>query len=319
MNKPTKKASPAGDRPSWLKVRYNNSNEFHEVEALIKKLNLTTVCTEARCPNLHECWGSEKTATFMIMGDICTRRCMFCSVEKGKPGFLDPNEPMNVAKAVKLLDLKHCVITQVNRDDLPDEGAEHFAKTIAAIRQEQPGCQVEILISDLEGNWDALETILDARPDILSHNTECVPHLYKRVRPFAIYERTLELLERSSRAVGSRIKATKTGIMVGLGETQEQVYEMLDDLRAAKVDIFNVGQYLQPTPKHLAIQKYYSPDEFKEIYDVAMGRGFVYVESGPLVRSSYHAGRAATKVDALLKERAAQFAPASSDEFGAGL
>jgi lipoic acid synthetase len=296
-----KSGKPRLRRPEWIKVKLNNTDEFREIQSLVKGLRLNTVCEEARCPNIYECWGREKTATFMVMGDICTRRCMFCNVAKGQPGYLDPEEPRHVAEAVKALDLRHAVITQVNRDDLPDEGAGHFAETIRAIRELNPACRVEVLISDLQGNWDALETILDARPDVLSHNTECVKRLYKRVRPYAVYERTLELLARAARARGDRIKATKSGIMAGLGETEEEVVDLMADLRRADVDIFTVGQYLQPTRKHLPVMKFYTPQEFKRLYDAGMEAGFVYVESGPLVRSSYHAGRASEAMEALLK------------------
>ncbi len=287
-------------RPEWIKVRLQNTGEFREIQSLVKNLRLNTVCEEARCPNIYECWGQEKTATFMIMGDICTRRCMFCNVAKGQPGYLDPEEPRHVAEAVRALGLRHVVITQVNRDDLPDEGASHFASTIRSIRELNPGCRVEVLISDLQGNWDALETILDARPEILAHNTECVHRLYRRVRPQAVYERTLELLARAARARGDRIKATKSGIMAGLGETQDEIVDLMADLRRADVDIFTVGQYLQPTKKHLPVMKYYEPKEFDQLREAGQRAGFVYVESGPLVRSSYHAGRGAEAMEALL-------------------
>jgi len=287
-------------RPEWIKVRLHNTDEFREVQGLVKNLRLNTVCEEARCPNIYECWGREKTATFMIMGDICTRRCMFCNVAKGQPGYLDPEEPRHVAEAVKALDLRHVVITQVNRDDLADEGAGHFAETIRSIRELSPACRVEVLISDLRGNWEALETILDARPDVLAHNTECVPRLYKRVRPYAVYERTLELLARAARSRGDRIKATKSGIMVGLGETEEEIVSLMHDLREADVDIFTVGQYLQPTKKHLPVMNYCTPEEFARYGEAGREAGFVYVESGPMVRSSYHAGRASEAMERLL-------------------
>ena len=287
-------------RPEWIKVRLQNTGEFREIQSLVKDLRLNTVCEEARCPNIYECWGREKTATFMIMGDICTRRCMFCNVAKGQPGYLDPEEPRHVAEAVRALGLRHAVITQVNRDDLPDEGAQHFAATIHAIRDQNPHCRVEVLISDLQGNWGALETILDARPDVLAHNTECVKRLYKRVRPQAVYERTLELLERAASARGDRIKATKSGIMAGLGESEDEIVELMQDLRRADVDIFTVGQYLQPTRKHLPVQKYYDPAAFARLGEAGKRAGFVHVESGPLVRSSYHAGRGAEAMEALL-------------------
>ncbi len=300
MSSPPREKPPVLRRPDWIKIKLSNTDEFREIKSLVKDLKLNTVCEEARCPNIYECWGQEKTATFMIMGDICTRRCMFCNVTKGQPGYLDPAEPRKVAEAVRSLELRHAVITQVNRDDLVDEGAEHFARTIRAIRELNPDCRVEVLISDLEGNRDALEVILDARPDVLAHNIECVKRLYRRVRPYAVYERTLELLARAAGTRGSRIKATKSGIMVGLGETEDEVVDLMRDLRDADVDIFTVGQYLQPTKKHLAIQKYYSPEEFQGFHDAGMKAGFVYVASGPLVRSSYHAGRASDAMEKLL-------------------
>jgi lipoic acid synthetase len=305
----TRRNRPTLRRPEWIKVRLHNTDEFREVQGLVKNLKLNTVCEEARCPNIYECWGRERTATFMIMGDICTRRCMFCNVAKGQPGYLDPEEPRHVAEAVRNLDLKHVVITQVNRDDLPDEGAGHFAETIGAIRELSPACRVEVLISDLRGNWDALERILDAGPDVLGHNTECVPRLYRRVRPQAVYERTLELLARAARARGDRIKATKSGIMVGLGETEEEVVSLMGDLREADVDIFTVGQYLQPTKKHLPVQKYCTPEEFDRYGTAGRVAGFVYVESGPMVRSSYHAGRASEAMEKLLESRSRDGSP----------
>ncbi len=298
----TGKTKPAPQRrPEWIKVQLNNTDDYREVKALVKGLKLTTVCEEARCPNIYECWGREKTATFMVMGEICTRRCMFCSVAKGQPGYLDSDEPRHVAEAVRQLELRHAVITQVNRDDLPDGGAAHFAATIRAIRELAPECRVEVLISDLQGDWDALDVILEAGPDVLGHNTECVKRLYRRVRPYAVYERSLELLARAAKARGKTIKATKSGIMAGLGETEEEIVALMKDLRAADVDIFTVGQYLQPTKKHLPIDKYYTPEEFARIGRAGMDAGFVYVESGPLVRSSYHAGRATDAMDTIMR------------------
>ena len=290
---------PAERRPEWIKIQLRNTDEFREVKSLVKQLKLHTVCEEARCPNIFECWGREKTATFMVMGDICTRHCTFCNVEKGQPGYLDPKEPAHVAEAVRALGLRHVVITQVNRDDLLDGGAAHFARTMAGIRELSPECRVEVLISDLQGDWDALEIILDARPDVLAHNIECVKPLYRRVRPYAVYERTLELLERAGRARGDRLRATKSGIMVGLGETVDEIVDLMRDLRRADVDIFTVGQYLQPTRKHHPILKYYTPGEFDRLRELGMEAGFKVVESGPLVRSSYHAGRASGAMEAL--------------------
>lgn len=293
---------PEPKRPDWIKIKLNNTDAYRDVKKLVKGLKLNTVCEEARCPNIFECWGREKTATFMVMGEICTRRCMFCSVDKGKPGYLDPDEPRHVGEAVAHLGLNHAVITQVNRDDLPDEGATHFAETIQAIREHKPDCRVEVLISDLNGNFDALDILLDAGPDVLAHNTECVERLYRRVRPQAVYGRTLELLKLAAEHRGTKIGATKSGIMVGLGETMPELIQLMKDLRKSDVDIFTVGQYLKPTKRHLPVQKYYTPEEFKEIYDIAMDLGFVYVESGPLVRSSYHANRASDAMEALLAE-----------------
>ena len=290
-------------RPGWIKIQLRHTDAFREVKSLVKDLRLNTVCEEARCPNIYECWGREKTATFMILGEVCTRRCMFCNVAKGRPGRLDPAEPRHVAEAVRTLGLRHVVITQVNRDDLPDGGAAHFAETVRRIRELNPDCRTEVLIGDLQGNWEALDTILDGRPDVLGHNIECVKSLYRRVRPYAVYERTLELLSRAAAGRGERIRATKSGIMVGLGETEEQIAELMRDLRRADVDVFTVGQYLQPTRKHLPIRKYYTPEEFRRIHELGMQAGFAHVESGPLVRSSYHAGRATEAVEALLAAR----------------
>ena len=284
-----RKASPLA-RPDWIKVRLNNTDEYREIKSLVKGLRLNTVCEEARCPNIFECWGREKTATFMVMGDICTRRCMFCNVAKGRPGYLDPEEPRHVAEAVAALGLRHAVITQVNRDDLPDEGANHFAETIRQIRAHRPECRVEVLISDLEGNWDALDIILDAGPDVLAHNTECVPELYRRVRPQAVYERTLELLSRAARFRGEQIGATKSGIMVGLGEERNEVLQLMDDLRSADVDFLTIGQYLQPTRKHHAVARFVTPEEFKALVTIAYAKGFLMVSASPLTRSSHHAG-----------------------------
>ncbi len=303
--------TPSPRRPEWIKIQLNNTDAYREVKSLVKGLALNTVCEEARCPNIFECWGREKTATFMVMGDICTRRCMFCNVAKGQPGYLDPDEPRHVGEAVAALGLRHAVITQVNRDDLPDGGAEHFARTIRAIRENAPECRVEVLISDLQGDWDALETLLDAGPDVLAHNVECVKRLYRRVRPYAVYERSMELLARAARARGTRIKATKSGIMAGLGETFEEVVDLMGDLRRADVDIFTVGQYLQPTKKHLPIAKYLTPEEFARIREAGEAAGFVYVESGPLVRSSYHAGRAGEAMERLLAAWGQAPAPAA--------
>jgi lipoic acid synthetase len=282
------------DRPEWLKVRLNTTGEYEEVRAMMRRLSLVTVCEEARCPNIHECWAREKTATFMLGGDVCTRHCGFCAVGKGKPGELDAGEPERVAEAAAELGLSHAVVTSVNRDDLEDGGAEHFARTIRAIRRAVPGCTVEVLIPDFCGSETALATVLAEEPEILNHNTETVPRLYRRVRPEAVYARSLELIARADRrrrVTGSPMR-TKSGVMVGLGETMEELVATLGDLRAAGCDIATLGQYLQPHAHRLPVEKYYTPEEFDALRREGEAMGFSRVESGPLVRSSYHARRA---------------------------
>src|SRR5258705_4363092 len=282
-----------GPRPEWLKVRIRANDSFDRVNDLVKDLSLHTVCQEARCPNIFECW-SEGTATFMLMGDICTRHCGFCAVGKGKPGSLDPEEPERVAEAASELSLAHAVVTSVNRDDLADGGAAHFAATIRAIRRRMPACTVEVLIPDFCGNREALETVLAEGPEILNHNTETVPRLYRRVRPEARYEQSLELLARADafrRETGSTMK-TKSGLMAGLGESTDELLATLSDLRGAGCDIATVGQYLQPHERRLPVEQYYTPDEVDDVRREAEAMGFLRVESGPLVRSSYHAKRA---------------------------
>jgi len=281
-------------RPEWLKVRANTTGEYEEVRRMMRRLSLVTVCEEARCPNIHECWARERTATFMLMGEVCTRHCGFCAVGKGSPGALDPMEPERVAEAAAELRLSHAVVTSVNRDDLPDGGAAHFAATIGAIRRRLPECTVEVLIPDFCGDAAALETVLAAEPEILNHNTETVPRLYRRVRPQARYEQSLELLARADahrRLSGSSMK-TKSGVMVGLGETMEELLQTLSDLRGVGCDIATIGQYLQPYEKRLPVERYYTPEEFERLRLEGEARGFRRVESGPLVRSSYHARRA---------------------------
>lgn len=282
------------ERPEWLKVRLNTTGEYEEVRAMMRRLSLVTVCEEARCPNIHECWARERTATFMLMGDICTRHCGFCAVGKGRPGSLDPEEPGRVAEAARELGLSHAVVTSVNRDDLPDGGAAHFAATIQAIRERNPSCTVEVLIPDFQGNWAALEIVLAAGPEILNHNVETVPRLYKRVRPDAVYSQSLELLSRarSYRDARTLPMRTKSGLMVGLGETVEELIAALSELHASGCDIATVGQYLQPYERRLPVERYYTPAEFDSIRERAEAMGFQRVESGPLVRSSYHARRA---------------------------
>jgi lipoic acid synthetase len=262
------------------------------VTGLVADLSLHTVCQEARCPNVFECW-SERTATFMLMGDLCTRFCGFCSVGKGVPGLLDPDEPGRVAAAVKRLGCRHAVITSVNRDDLADGGAAHFAATITAVRALSPRTAVEVLIPDFRGDEAALRTVLEARPEVLAHNTETVPRLYRKVRPDADYRQTLRLLERAARArTRDWPVVTKSGLMLGLGESYGEVERTLRDLRGVDCDFVTLGQYLSPTPGHLPIRRYVTPMEFDALASTARELGFRYVESGPLVRSSYHAGSA---------------------------
>ncbi len=280
-----------GKRPKWLKIRIPAPEIVSEVAALMRGKKLVTVCEEARCPNLNECWGVHRTATFMLMGDICTRHCGFCSVGKGKPGELDQEEPQRVAEAVASLQLKFAVVTSVNRDDLTDGGAAHFAQTIRWIHSLNETCGVEVLIPDFRGDESALDVVLAAHPEVLNHNVETVPHLYKRVRPDADYEQSMRVLNQAARYRDSSQPdlRTKSGIMVGLGETPEQVLELMQDWRAASVNIATLGQYLPPTSVHLPLQRYVEPAEFDMYRQKGLEMGFQRVESGPLVRSSYHA------------------------------
>ncbi len=282
------------ERPDWLKVRLDTTGEYEEVRRMMRRLSLVTVCEEARCPNIHECWARERTATFMLLGDVCTRHCGFCAVGKGNPGALDPGEPERVAEAARELRLAHAVVTSVNRDDLEDGGAAHFAATIRAIRDRNPGCSVEVLIPDFCGNWAALDLVLDEAPEILNHNMETVERLYRRVRPDAQYARSLELLARADRrrCDANLAMRTKSGVMVGLGETAAELSKALQDLRASGCDIATIGQYLQPHERRLPIERYYTPEEFEHIRAEGEAMGFARVEAGPLVRSSYHARRA---------------------------
>jgi len=278
-------------KPEWLKVRLRMDEEFIGIRRLVNDLSLHTVCQEARCPNIFECWSSG-TATFMISGDVCTRRCGFCSVNKGIPIPLDPEEPRHVAEAVQKLGVRHAVITSVNRDDRSDGGAEHFASTIHAVRALNPDCRVEVLIPDFQGDDGALDIVLDAQPDVLNHNTETVPRLYHRVRPHARYrDWTLRLLERAAtrRDAENRGMLTKSGVMLGLGENWDEVLNTMRDLRSTDCDVLTLGQYLQPAPKRLKVERFYTPEEFAELKIIGLEMGFRYVESGPLVRSSYHA------------------------------
>jgi lipoic acid synthetase len=275
---------PRRPAPPWIRVRLRQGQDLARLRGLLRDSTLHTVCEEARCPNLWECWN-RGTATFMILGDICTRSCGFCAVKTGRPLTLDQDEPRRVAEAVRAMGLTHAVVTSVNRDELADGGASVFAETIGAIRAITPGCTVEVLIPDFQGSDAALRTVLDAGPDILNHNTETVPRLYPTVRPQARYERSLDVLARA-KAGGARVK---TGLMVGLGETAEELLVVFSDLRAAGCDILTLGQYLQPTREHVPVDRYYSPEEFARLREEALELGFAHVEAGPLVRSSYHA------------------------------
>src|SRR6202047_743775 len=278
---------PAGHpRPEWLRVKFFNGPNYQDLKRIMRTLGLNTVCESARCPNMGECW-EHRTATFMILGNICTRACGFCAVPPGKPaGPPDEQEPERVAEAVARMGLRYAVVTSVNRDDQPDGGAEIFARTIAEIRERVPGCRVEVLIPDFRGDWQALETVLAARPDVLNHNMETVPRLYRAVRKGAVYERSLELLRRAGQSAPAL--ATKTGMMLGLGETPEEVLQAMQEIAAQGTHILTLGQYLQPTPEHLPIERYVHPDEFAEYKRLGERMGFRHVEAGPLVRSSYH-------------------------------
>jgi lipoic acid synthetase len=273
-------------KPEWLRVRLPSGENYSRVKKLMRSHALNTVCEEALCPNLGECWG-RGTATFLLMGDICTRSCGFCHIKTGRPNLLDEDEPRRVAESVQALNLSHCVLTSVNRDELPNGGAHIFANTIREIRKRVPNCTVEVLIPDFKGDRTALKEVMDARPEILNHNTETVPRLYRTVRPQANYQQTLRVLLEAKALDPQAV--TKSGIMVGLGETKEETIQVIGDLREHQVDILTVGQYLRPTPLHLPVQRYVHPDEFREFKEIALAAGFRWVESAPLVRSSYHA------------------------------
>lgn len=274
-------------RPDWLRVKFLGGERYQGVKRIMRTLDLHTVCESARCPNMGECW-EHGTATFMILGDICTRACGFCAVPSGKPaGPPDEEEPLRVAEAAARMRLRYVIVTSVNRDDQPDGGARIFARTILEIRNRIPGCKVEVLIPDFRGDWTALETVLKAEPDILNHNTETVPRLYRQVRKGALYERSLELLRRSKQTRPDI--PTKTGMMLGLGEEKEEVLATMRELAAQGTDILTLGQYLQPTREHLPVIRFVHPDEFAEYKRLGEQMGFKHVEAGPLVRSSYHA------------------------------
>jgi lipoic acid synthetase len=276
-------------RPEWLRIKLATSSSYHQVRNLVSRLNLHTVCQEARCPNIYECWGEHGTATFMILGDVCTRRCGFCAVTSGRPqAGVDPLEPDHVAEAVAVMGLRHAVITSVDRDDLPDGGAGHFARVIEAIHRRSPGTAVEVLTPDFRGVAGALDVVLGAAPEVFSHNVETVPRLYRRARPGSRYDRSLGLLAEAAQREGREWRI-KTGIMVGLGEEPEEVHATMADIRAAGVEILTIGQYLQPTGKHLPVDRWVHPDEFAAHRARALELGFAHCEAGPLVRSSYHA------------------------------
>jgi lipoic acid synthetase len=294
---------PAGRKPDWIRVPAPQGKVYQETRDIVRKQKLTTVCEEAGCPNIGECW-QQKHATFMIMGEVCTRACAFCNVATGKPEALDKLEPLRVGVAVMQMGLKHVVVTSVDRDDLPDSGADHFVKTIQAIRMKSPETTVEILPGDFRGRMEDIDSVIAARPDVFNHNLETVPRLYPTIRPGARYFRSLRLLERVKELDPQQF--TKSGLMVGLGETKEEVGQVMDDMRAAGIDFITIGQYLQPTPKHAPVEKWWSPDEFKDLEKMARRKGFLMVSATPLTRSSHHAGDDFAKLKAARAEQLAK-------------
>lgn len=274
--------------PSWIRAKFPGGPNYLRLKSLMREEGLHTVCEEARCPNVGECWETG-TATFMILGDTCTRACRYCAVKTGRPGVLDLGEPDRVARAVQQMGLRHAVVTSVDRDDLPDGGAQIFAAAIRRIRALVPGCNVEVLIPDFKGMEEPLATVMAARPDILNHNTETVPRLYRKARPGGRYAWAIELLARAKEMEPEGI--TKSGVMVGLGETWDELMQTMDDLRAVRCDVLTIGQYLRPGPEYLPVERFYTPEEFAQLKEEGLARGFGHVESGPLVRSSYHAER----------------------------
>jgi lipoyl synthase len=279
LEKPNKRT-----KPDWLKIQIPSGVEYAAVKKIVQTHKLHTICEDGRCPNMAECWGAG-TATFMILGNICTRSCSFCAVATGRPTEYDMDEPTRVAEAVKLMKVKHCVITSVNRDELKDKGASVWAATIREVKKQNPGVTMETLIPDFKAQWDLLEMVVNERPEVVSHNMETVERLYRIVRPQAKYERSLEQIKRT-KELGRR---TKSGIMLGLGETEEEVFKAMDDLLSHGCDVLTLGQYLQPTKMHLKVEEYVSPEKFKMYKEVGENKGFSIVESGPMVRSSYHA------------------------------
>ncbi|MGM1050058.1 lipoyl synthase [Paenibacillus uliginis] len=273
-------------KPDWIKIKLTTGDNYNEIKSMMRSKTLHTVCEEARCPNIYECWAN-RTATFMILGDICTRACRFCAVNTGLPTELDLQEPERVAEAAEQMNLRHCVVTSVARDDLKDGGAYIFAETVKAIRKRLPLCSVEVLIPDFMGSAESLQIVMDVKPDILNHNIETVERMSDRVRAKAKYERSLQLLKNAKQMQPDI--PTKSSIMLGVGEEWHEILQAMDDLRAVDCDIMTIGQYLQPSPKHLNVEKYYTPEEFALLKEEGLKRGFSHVESGPLVRSSYHA------------------------------
>tara|TARA_B100000131_G_scaffold72871_2_gene69118 strand:- start:318 stop:1250 length:933 start_codon:yes stop_codon:yes gene_type:complete len=283
LNKPL---NPIKKKPNWIKSRLLNSKEFFLTKTVVNKHNLVTVCQEANCPNITECW-SKRHATFMIMGDTCTRACAFCDVKTGKPEQLDKFEPIKIANAVKKLNLRHVVITSVDRDDLSDGGSNHFYDVIVSTRKKNPNTTIEVLTPDFLRKGDAYKKVLEATPDVFNHNIETVPSLYLKVRPGARYFGSLDLLKKAKSF--NKNVFTKSGLMVGFGETKDEIYQVMDDLRSAEVDFLTIGQYLQPSVRHFPLNRYYHPDEFKDLEKIAKAKGFLLVSSSPLTRSSYHA------------------------------
>jgi lipoic acid synthetase len=278
---------PMGKKPDWIRVRAPQGKVYHETRQTVHDLKLTTVCEEAGCPNIGECWEKQH-ATFMIMGEVCTRACSFCNVATGKPNALDKMEPLRIGVAVEKMGLKHVVVTSVDRDDLEDSGAEHFVKTIGAIRFKAPDTTIEILPGDFRGDIASIDAVARAKPDVFNHNLETVPRLYPTIRPGARYFRSLRLLQRVKEVDPTLF--TKSGLMVGLGETKDEVAQVMDDMRAADIDFLTVGQYLQPTAKHAPVDRFWTPEEFQALEKLARAKGFLMVSASPLTRSSYHAG-----------------------------
>ncbi len=299
---------PMGKKPSWIRVKAPQGKQYHETRDVVHSLKLTTVCEEAGCPNIGECWEKQH-ATFMIMGEVCTRACSFCNVATGKPNELDKMEPLRVGVAVEKMGLKHVVVTSVDRDDLADSGAEHFVKTIGAIRFKSPDTTIEILPGDFRGKIEDIDAVARARPDVFNHNLETVPRLYPTIRPGARYFRSLRLLQRVKEVDPTIF--TKSGLMVGLGETKEEVAQVMDDMRAADIDFLTIGQYLQPTAKHAPVMHFWTPEEFEALEKLARSKGFLMVSASPLTRSSYHAGDDFAK---LREARAAKLAKQNAAE-----